>query len=145
MLCTEKIENSRIQKKNQNFTFTPSANVLRIMMQFQYYRFYFYNDIYKDIRRDVKIIAEDYYENQKIVVILMNRILYDIFLEKVYLLYLSIKESFFDLDYLNKQEACYEDEYLRQICFKEPLTIIIEGTSNRAAIYKAGFKINNNL
>jgi len=54
-------------------------------------------------------------------------------------------DGFFDLDYLNKQEACYEDEYLRQICFKEPLTIIIEGKSNRAAIYKAGFKINNNL
>jgi hypothetical protein len=56
-----------------------------------------------------------------------------------------INDGFFDLDYLNKQEACYEDEYLRQICFKEPLTIIIEGKSNRAAIYKAGFKINNNL
>ena len=54
-------------------------------------------------------------------------------------------DGFFDLDYLNKQEACYEDEYLRQICFKEPLTIIIEGKSNKAAIYKAGFKINNNL
>ena len=54
-------------------------------------------------------------------------------------------DGFFDLDYLNKQEACYEDEYLRHICFKEPLTIIIEGKSNRAAIYKAGFKINNNL
>jgi len=54
-------------------------------------------------------------------------------------------DGFFDLDYLNKQEACYEDEYLRHICFKEPLTIIIEGKSNKAAIYKAGFKINNNL
>jgi len=54
-------------------------------------------------------------------------------------------DGFFDLDYLNKQEACYEDEYLRHICFKEPLTIIIEGKSNKAAIYKAGFIINNNL
>ncbi len=54
-------------------------------------------------------------------------------------------DGFFDLDYLNKQEACYEDEYLRHICFKEPLTIIIEGKSNKAAIYKAGFKINNHL
>ncbi|WP_445954853.1 PEP/pyruvate-binding domain-containing protein [Yeosuana sp.] len=54
-----------------------------------------------------------------------------------------INDGFFDLDYLNKQEACYEDEYLRHICFKEPLTIIIEGKSNKAAIYKAGFKINN--
>ncbi|MFD0834591.1 PEP/pyruvate-binding domain-containing protein [Mariniflexile aquimaris] len=54
-------------------------------------------------------------------------------------------DGFLDLDYLNKQEACYEDEYLRHVCFKEPLTIIIEGKSNKAAIYKAGFKINNHL
>lgn len=53
-------------------------------------------------------------------------------------------DGFFDLDYLNKQEACYEDEYLRHICFKEPLTIIIEGKCNKAAIYKAGFEIINN-
>ncbi len=52
-------------------------------------------------------------------------------------------DGFFDLDYLNDQEACYEDTYLRHICFKEPLTIIIEGKSNKAAIYKAGFKLNN--
>ncbi|MCK5814541.1 MAG: phosphoenolpyruvate synthase [Flavobacteriaceae bacterium] len=50
-------------------------------------------------------------------------------------------DGFFDLDYLNKQEAAYEDEYLRHICFKEPLTIVIEGKSNKAAIFKAGFKI----
>ena len=54
-------------------------------------------------------------------------------------------DGFLDLDYLNKQEACYEDAYLRHVCFKEPLTIIIEGKSNKAAIYKAGFKINNHL
>ncbi len=53
-------------------------------------------------------------------------------------------DGFFDLDYLNKQEACYEDEYLRHICFKEPLTIIIEGKSNKAAIFKSGFIINQN-
>ena len=56
-----------------------------------------------------------------------------------------INDGFFDLDYLNKQEAVYEDEYLRHICFKEPLTIIIEGKSNKAAIFKEGFQINNNL
>lgn len=51
-------------------------------------------------------------------------------------------DGFFDLNYLNQQEAIYEDEYLRHICFKEPLTIIIEGKSNKAAIYKSGIKIN---
>ncbi|MCF8274865.1 MAG: phosphoenolpyruvate synthase [Flavobacteriaceae bacterium] len=53
-----------------------------------------------------------------------------------------MNDGFFDLDYLNKQEACYEDEYLRHICFNNPLTIIIEGKSNKAAIYKPGLKIN---
>lgn len=52
-----------------------------------------------------------------------------------------INDGYFDLDYLNKQEACYEDEYLRHICFNDPLTIIIEGKSNKAAIFKSGFKI----
>jgi len=51
-------------------------------------------------------------------------------------------DGFFDLNYLNAQDATYEDEYLRHICFEEPLTIIIEGKSNKAAIYKSGFKIN---
>ena len=51
-------------------------------------------------------------------------------------------DGFFDLNYLNQQEAIYEDEYLRHIYFKEPLTIIIEGKSNKAAIYKSGIKIN---
>ena len=53
-----------------------------------------------------------------------------------------INDGFFDVDYLNKQEAEYEDTYLRHICFKEPLTVIIEGKNNRAAIFKEGFKIN---
>jgi hypothetical protein len=52
-----------------------------------------------------------------------------------------MNDGFFDLDYLNSQEACYEDAYLRHICFNHPLTIIIEGKSNKAAIYKSGIKI----
>ena len=55
-----------------------------------------------------------------------------------------INDGFFDLEYLNKQEACCEDEYLRHICFDEPLTIVIEGKSNKAAIFKKGFKLNKN-
>jgi len=54
-----------------------------------------------------------------------------------------INDGFFDIDYLNKQEACYEDTYIRHICFKEPLKIIIEGKSNKAVIYKDSFKHNN--
>lgn len=55
-----------------------------------------------------------------------------------------IDDGYFDLEYLNKQPAIFEDDYLRHICFKEPLTIIIEGKSNKAAIYKEGFKLNGN-
>jgi len=52
-----------------------------------------------------------------------------------------INDGFFDLEYLNKQEACCEGEFIRHICFKEPLTVIIEGKSNKAAIFKEGFKL----
>jgi len=55
-----------------------------------------------------------------------------------------INDGFFDLDYLNKQEACYEDQYLRHICFEEPITIVIEGKSNKAAIFKKGYKLVKN-
>ncbi|WP_111707103.1 PEP/pyruvate-binding domain-containing protein [Lutibacter citreus] len=52
----------------------------------------------------------------------------------------SIGDGFFDLDYLNSQEAVFEDAYLRHIQFKKPLHVIIEGKSNKAAIYKEGLK-----
>ena len=50
-----------------------------------------------------------------------------------------MNDGFLDLEYLNKQKASYEDKFLRQITFKEPLTIIIEGKSNKAAIFKEGY------
>jgi hypothetical protein len=53
-----------------------------------------------------------------------------------------IDDGFFDLEYLNKQRASYDDEYLRHVHFKEPLTVIIEGKSNKAAIFKEGYKLN---
>ncbi len=54
-----------------------------------------------------------------------------------------INEGFLDLEYLDKQEAVYEDEYLRHIHFAEPLTVIIEGKNNKAVIYKADYKLPN--
>ncbi len=51
-------------------------------------------------------------------------------------------DGFFNLDYLNKQRASYDDDYLRHVHFKEPLTVIIEGKSNKAAIFKEGFVLN---
>ena len=47
-----------------------------------------------------------------------------------------INDGYFDIDYLDRQEFEYEDEYLRHICFKKPLSIVIEGKSNKAAIFK---------
>lgn len=50
-----------------------------------------------------------------------------------------INDGFLDLDYLNKHTASYEDKFLRQITFNEPLTVIIEGKNNKAAIFKEGY------
>ncbi len=50
-----------------------------------------------------------------------------------------IQDGSFDVDYLNKHEAVFEDEYLRHIQFKQPLTVIIEGKNNKAAIFKEGY------
>jgi hypothetical protein len=52
-----------------------------------------------------------------------------------------ISDGFFDVNYLNQQPAVFEDTYLRHICFKKPLTTIIEGKNNKAAIFKEGFSV----
>ena len=52
-----------------------------------------------------------------------------------------INEGYFDLEYLNSKEAIFEDEYLRHVRFEKPLTILVDGKVNRAAIYKSGIEI----
>lgn len=52
-------------------------------------------------------------------------------------------DGFVDFDYLNKQEVCYEDEYLKHIRFNKPLKIIIDGVHNKAAIFKENYKTPN--
>ncbi len=52
-------------------------------------------------------------------------------------------DGFLDLDYLNKQSAVFEDTFLRHIRFKKPLTIIIDGQNNKAAIFKEEYKPSN--
>jgi len=54
-----------------------------------------------------------------------------------------MNDGFFDLDYLNKQEAIGGNKFLRHIRFENPLSVIIEGKTNRAAIFKEGYKLNN--
>jgi len=55
-----------------------------------------------------------------------------------------INDGFLDINYLDEQPAVYEDAFLRHISFKEPLTVIIEGRSNKAAIFKEGYKLEDN-
>jgi len=54
-----------------------------------------------------------------------------------------IGDGHYDIDYLNKMDAVYEDEYVRHIRFKEYLTVIIEGRKNRALILKEGINIKH--
>ncbi|MBT8384258.1 MAG: PEP/pyruvate-binding domain-containing protein, partial [Bacteroidia bacterium] len=56
-----------------------------------------------------------------------------------------INDGFFDVDYLNNKHAVYEDTYLRHICFKEPLTVIIDGKNNKAAIFKEGYELKDDF
>jgi CheY-like chemotaxis protein len=45
-------------------------------------------------------------------------------------------DGHFDLDFLNAQEAFYENEYLRHIRFSAPLVVKIDGKNNKGVVYK---------
>ncbi|MFW5877910.1 MAG: PEP/pyruvate-binding domain-containing protein, partial [bacterium] len=47
-----------------------------------------------------------------------------------------IKDGYFDVDYLKKQPAIYEDDLIRHIRFSKPLKILIDGRTNTGVIYK---------
>lgn len=47
-------------------------------------------------------------------------------------------DGYYDLDYLEKQKAVYEDEFLRHVRFGKPLKVLIDGKHNKAVVYKAG-------
>ncbi len=47
-----------------------------------------------------------------------------------------INDGFYDIEYLMKQDAFFEDQYVRHIRFKNPLLIMIDGKTNRGVIYK---------
>ena len=47
-----------------------------------------------------------------------------------------IKEGFYDVDFLNKLEAVYEDTYLRHVRFENPLEIMIDGRKHKGVILK---------
>lgn len=47
-------------------------------------------------------------------------------------------EGFFDVDFLNQQEAVFEDEYIRHVRFDEQMQILIDGTHRRGMVLKPG-------
>lgn len=51
-----------------------------------------------------------------------------------------MNDGFYDLDFLNEQEAIYEDEFIRHIRFDESAYIEIDGANNRGVILKPGVR-----
>jgi len=47
-----------------------------------------------------------------------------------------MNDGFYDLDYLEKFPAVYEDEFLRHIRFEKPILVEIDGKKNLGVIYK---------
>ncbi len=47
-----------------------------------------------------------------------------------------LKDGHYDLDFLDKQEAVYEDKYVRHVRFNEPLTIKIDGSKKLGVVMK---------
>jgi len=47
-----------------------------------------------------------------------------------------IHDGFYNVEFLDKQEAFYEDEFLRHIRFKDPILVKIDGTNHCGAILK---------
>ncbi len=49
-----------------------------------------------------------------------------------------IRDGFYDLSFLDQQEAVFEDEYIRHIRFEEALVVKIDGKKNLGVVYKPG-------
>ncbi len=47
-----------------------------------------------------------------------------------------LKEGHYDVDYLNKQPAEYEDEFVRHVRFKKPVVVKIDGSKKRGIVMK---------
>ncbi len=47
-----------------------------------------------------------------------------------------INEGTYDLDFLSKQKAVYEDDFIRHIRFENPVLIAIDGKKNKGVVFK---------
>lgn len=55
-----------------------------------------------------------------------------------------INDGYYDVEFLNGSKQSYEDQYLRHICFDEPMQIFMDGRTHRGVILKPGEELNNN-
>lgn len=55
-----------------------------------------------------------------------------------------LNDGKYDLEFLDSQEAEYEDEYIRHIRFEKSILIKIDGAKNCGAIFRPGLSINSN-
>jgi len=53
-----------------------------------------------------------------------------------------IDDGFYDLKFLDKQEAVFENEFVCHVRFKEDITIVIDAKRNLGVVYKPGVKID---
>lgn len=53
-----------------------------------------------------------------------------------------IKDGFYDLNYLNKLDAAYENQFIRHIRFDQPISIAIDGKNNKGVVFKEGIVFN---
>lgn len=47
-----------------------------------------------------------------------------------------IKDGSYDLDFLSKQKAVYEDDFIRHVRFEKPAVVAIDGKKNRGVVFK---------
>jgi hypothetical protein len=47
-----------------------------------------------------------------------------------------MNDGYYNLDYLNQQEAAFEDEYIRHVRFSSPLKIQVDGKNTKGVIFK---------
>jgi len=48
-----------------------------------------------------------------------------------------INDGFYDIDYLNQQDAFFENKYLRHVRFENPIYIQVDGKNNKGVIFKS--------
>lgn len=56
-----------------------------------------------------------------------------------------INEGYYDVEFLDKQETIFENEYIRHVRFKDDFTIVIDGKRNLGVVYKPGVEVDETM